>query len=232
MNHLIKSIFAMGIFSFLALGKGFAQSHDFADFGRYEKMNAEIRQSAKSQKRVVFLGNSITDNWAEMRPEFFTSNDYIGRGISGQTSYQFLLRFREDVVKLHPDLVIINAGTNDIAENTGSYVEEHTFGNILSMVDIARANGIQVILTSVLPAARFGWNEKVTDGPAKIQALNKRLERYAKENKLRYVDYYSALVDKDGITLRKDYSEDGVHPTHQGYEVMEKIIKKAIRRTL
>jgi lysophospholipase L1-like esterase len=210
-----------------------AQKHEFANYKRYAKANSELPKVTKKDKRVVFMGNSITEGWPMHRPEFFKENpNYVGRGIGGQTSYQFLLRFREDVVKLNPKVVIINAGTNDVAENTGPYNEEFTFNNIVSMVDIAKANKIKVILTSVLPAARFGWHPHVTDAPDKIISLNKRIEAYAKANKIPYVDYYKALVDEDGRTLPKKYSNDGVHPLPDGYKVMEALIQPVIKKLL
>ena len=144
----------------------------------------------------------------------------------------FLLRFREDVIKLAPALVVINAGTNDIAENAGAYNEEYTFGNIVSMVELARANKIKVILTSVLPAAAFGWNPSVKDAPQKIMQLNARIRKYAQENKIPYVDYYSEMVEGDNKALNSSYTRDGVHPTLEGYKVMEALIKKAIDKVL
>ena len=163
---------------------------------------------------------------------FFEKNGYVGRGISGQTSSHFLLRFREDVIKLAPALVVINAGTNDIAENAGAYNEEYTFGNIVSMVELARANKIKVILTSVLPAAAFGWNPSVKDAPQKIMQLNARIRKYAQENKIPYVDYDSEMVEGDNKALNSSYTRDGVHPTLEGYKVMEALIKKAIDKVL
>ena len=210
-----------------------AQKHEFANYKRYAKANSELPAVTKKDKRVVFMGNSITEGWPMHRPEFFKENpNYVGRGIGGQTSYQFLLRFREDVVKLNPKVVIINAGTNDVAENTGPYNEEFTFNNIVSMVEIAKANKIKVVLTSVLPAARFGWHPHVTDAPEKIMSLNKRIEAYAKANKIPYVDYYTPLVDTDGRTLAKKYSNDGVHPLPDGYKVMEALIQPVIKKLL
>lgn len=206
------------------------RQNDWANFERYAKSNQEIISSADTGRRVVFLGNSITDNWASMRPDFFKANGFIGRGISGQTTYQFLSRFRNDVINLHPKLVVINAATNDVAENTHEYNEDMTFGNIVSMVELAKANNIKVILTTTLPAAAFGWNRAITDGPSKIQALNKRLAEYAKKNKIPFVDYYSVLVDEDGVTLPVKYSNDGVHPTEAGYEIMEATVLPVIRK--
>lgn len=208
----------------------YARQPDWANFSRYAQANKEVLATPDTGRRVVFMGNSITDNWAAMRPSFFSDNGFIGRGISGQSSYQFLSRFRADVINLHPRLVVINAATNDIAENTHEYDEDMTFGNIVSMVELARANNIKVILTTTLPAASFGWNKAITDGPEKIASLNRRLAEYAKKNKIAFVDYYSALVDTDGKTLNPKYSKDGVHPTEAGYEVMESIILPAVRK--
>lgn len=214
------------------VGEAVAQNRDFGGLARYAQQNAELAKPAKKEKRVVFMGNSITEGWVRTHPDFFKTNGYIGRGISGQTSYQFLVRFREDVIKLSPALVIINAGTNDVAENTGPYNEEYTFGNIVSMVELAKVNKIKVILTSVLPAAAFGWRPEIKDAPQKIQALNARIEAYAKANKIPYVNYYQALVVPESKALNPQYSKDGVHPTGEGYDIMEPLIKAAIEKAL
>ena len=155
-----------------SVGETYAQKHEFANYKRYATENAALAQPVKKEKRVVFMGNSITEGWVRTHPDFFKTNGYIGRGISGQTSYQFLLRFREDVINLSPALVVINAGTNDLAENTGAYNEDYTFGNIASMAELAKANKIKVILTSVLPAAEFPWRREIKDAPQKIQSLS------------------------------------------------------------
>ena len=210
-----------------------AQKHEFANYKRFAKANSELPKVTKKDKRVVFMGNSITEGWPSHRPEWFKENpNYVGRGISGQTSYQFLLRVREDVIKLNPKVVVINAGTNDVAENTGPYNEEFTFGNIVSMVNIAKANKIKVILTSVLPAKGFGWRPDIKDAPEKIMALNARIKKYAEENKIPYVDYYTALVDTDGRSIPAKYSRDGVHPLPEGYKVMEALIQPVIKKML
>lgn len=210
-----------------------AQKHDqFANFKRYDQANKELSAPTKKEKRVVFMGNSITEGWVKIHPEFFKENGYIGRGISGQTSYQFLLRFRNDVINLKPKLVIINAGTNDVAENSGPFDIENTFGNIASMAEMAKANKIKVILTSVLPAAGFRWNKKITDAPDRIEALNAKIEAYAKANKIPYVDYYQPMVSGAERALNPDYSKDGVHPTLDGYLVMEALIKPVIDKAL
>lgn len=212
---------------------GNAQRHDdWGNYKRYEKANKELPAPAKNEKRVVFMGNSITEGWVDIHPEFFKENKYIGRGIGGQTSYQFLLRFRSDVIDLQPKLVIINAGTNDAAENTGPYNADITFGNIVSMVDLAKANKIKVILTSVLPASAFKWNPRIKDSADRIEALNKKIEAYAKANKIPYVDYYKEMVSGPERSLNPKYSNDGVHPTLEGYLVMEALIKPAIDKAL
>ncbi len=209
-----------------------ADNRDFAGISRYAKANKELPSKGKGEKRVVFLGNSITDQWIKYSPEFFSENNYINRGISGQTSYQFLLRFREDVINLNPDLVIINVGTNDCAENTCPYNQDVTFGNLVSMVELARMNKIKVILTSVLPAGGFRWNKDITDAPDRIVSLNDRIKAYAMKNKIPYVDYYSSMVSEKGRALNPAYTKDGVHPLKSGYTVMEPLIKEAIKKAL
>ena len=204
---------------------------DWPYYCRYRDANAALKESGV-RPNVVFMGDSITEGWVANDAAFFEDNGYVGRGIGGQTSSHFLLRFREDVIKLAPALVVINAGTNDIAENAGAYNEEYTFGNIVSMVELARANKIKVILTSVLPAAAFGWNPSVKDAPQKIMQLNARIRKYAQENKIPYVDYYSEMVEGDNKALNSSYTRDGVHPTLEGYKVMEALIKKAIDKVL
>lgn len=210
-----------------------AQKHDsFANFQRYGKDNIALGAPEKKEKRVVLMGNSITDAWPNVRPEFFEKNRLIGRGISGQTSYQFVLRFRQDVLDLKPKVVVINYGTNDIALNSGPYDEDKTFGNVLTMVELARYNKMKVILTSCLPAGGFGWRPEVTDAIQKIRHLNARVQAYAKENKIPYVDYFSALVSEDGTCLNPKYAKDnpGVHPNAEGYEVMEGLLLPVIEK--
>lgn len=210
----------------------YADNNDWGNIHRYASLNRELALPAKGEHRVVFMGNSITEGWVNIHPEFFNDNNYIGRGISGQTSPQMLLRFREDVINLHPDIVVINAGTNDCAENTGPFNIDVTFGNIVSMVELAKANGIKVMIASVLPAAEFAWNKNVTDAAIRISSLNEKLKDYATENNIPYVDYYSQLVYGDDRALNPAYTNDGVHPTADGYTVMEAIVGPAIKNAL
>lgn len=232
-RQCFKYFFCLSVSVFcLSWAEAAAQSRDWANFKRYAKANKELSVPVKKENRVVFMGNSITEGWAGSRPEFFKENNYIGRGISGQTSYQFVVRFREDVINLRPELVVINAGTNDVAENTGFYNEDITLGNIVSMVELAKANKIKVILTSVLPASEFGWNKKITDAADRIAGLNARIEAYAKTHKIPYVDYYKEMVSGPGRSLNPAYTRDGVHPTKEGYAVMEALIKPVIDKLL
>lgn len=170
------------------------QAQDWANLNRFQKENAAIETPAKGEKRVVFMGNSITEGWIRTCPEFFPKN-YINRGISGQTTPQMLIRFRQDVIELHPKVVVILAGTNDIAGNTGPSTLDMIENNIKSMTELAKANGIKVILCSVLPAYDFPWR-KGLEPAEKICKLNRWIEQYAQKNKIVYLDYYSSLVDE------------------------------------
>lgn len=178
---------------------------------------------AKSRRvEAVLIGNSITDNWAKFDPDFFAANNFVGRGISGQVTAQMLSRFQADVVELNPKMVIIMAGTNDIAMNNGFISHEHILQNIQSMVELAKYHKIKPVLCSCLPAAAFKWRPNLT--PAEdIKRLNEMIEAYAKANKIKYIDYYSALVDEHG-GLPKKYAKDGVHPNLDAYKIMETIL--------
>ena len=215
----------------IALGTQ-AQKHEFGNWKRYAKANKELGAPAKGEKRVVLMGNSITDGWPHTRPDFFKNNNLIGRGIGGQTSYQFLLRFREDVINLQPKVVVINYGTNDIAENTGPYNEDLTYGNVLSMVELARYHKCKVILTSCLPAGGFSWRPAITDGMDKIRSLNARVKAYAEANKIPYVDYFNAMLNEDGTAMNPELANDnpGVHPNATGYAIMESLLLPVIKK--
>lgn len=195
-----------------------AANRDWAQFYRYEKANELLAKAPKA----VLMGNSITDFWAKRRPDFFTKYNLAGRGISGQTSSQMLVRFQSDVVDLRPEMVVILAGTNDIALNNGKITLKHVFQNIVSMCQIAKFNGIEPVIASILPASTFSWRKDLKPADD-IKELNRMLADYAKENGIKYVDYYSALTDAQG-GLPEQYSKDGVHPNVQGYEVMERVI--------
>lgn len=199
---------------------------------RYAADNERVKALPASQRRVVFMGNSITDAWPRVRPDFFTSHGFIGRGFSGQTTYEFLTRFRADVIGLAPEVVVINGGTNDIAENGRNYNEDRTFGHIQSMVELAQAHGIKPILATTLPSAGFSWNREINDAPQKITSLNKRLRAYAAEKGIPFVDYYSAMVEGPSGALKAEYTKDGVHPVAAGYAVMEAAVLPVLESLL
>ena len=198
--------------------------NDWPNYDRYAEANAQVTVAPKA----VLMGDSITDGWPFADPEFFSDNNFVGRGISGQVTNQMLLRFRQDVIDLHPKYVVILAGTNDIAENSGKIDIEKTFGNIVSMCDLARANGIKPIICSVIPAASFYWRPSVTDAAEKIAQFNTMLEEYAKANKIKYVDYHSAMKDERG-GLPQNLANDGVHPTREGYDIMKNLLLKVLK---
>ena len=198
-----------------------AKSPDWADKGRYLQENNMLRAAGEDSLRVVMMGNSITEFWVELHHDFFPVNHLVGRGISGQVSSQMLARFRQDVINLKPRIVVINCGTNDIAENNGPYDEDITMDNIISMTELALAHHIEVVLTSVLPCDRFSWNPSIKDAPSKIKRLNQRIIDYAaKMPNVHYLDYYPSMT-LDGESMNSDFTDDGVHPNSKGYDVME-----------
>ena len=209
---------------------GNIKAQDWANLNKYQTQNASLPIPTAEQKRIVFMGDSITEFWGVIDPEYFSGKTYINRGISGQTTPQMLIRFRADVIALQPTAVVILAGINDIAGNTGPSSIEMIRDNVFSMVELAKANNIKVILCSVLPAYDFPW--KPNQQPVeKIKALNEILKNYAAANNIVYVDYYSAMVDKR-LGLNIEYSNDGVHPNKTGYQIMQPIIEKAIGQVL
>lgn len=207
----------------------YSYNQDWAELSRYRSENEKIK-NAVSYDRIVFMGNSITEGWTLYSPFFKENHNYINRGISGQTSPQMLLRFRSDVIDLHPEAVVILSGINDIAGNTGPSTLQMIMDNIISMAELAKANNIDVILCSVLPAYDFPWNPGL-EPAMKIVALNKMIKKYAIENQLTFVDYFSAMVD-DKNGLKAEYSEDGVHPNTKGYSIMEPLVNKAIKKVI
>ncbi len=203
---------------------------DWPNLNKYAAENQKLHAMANAGDRVVFMGNSITEFWKVTDSSFFAGKPYINRGISGQTTSQMLVRFRPDVIDLQPAVVVILAGINDIAENTGPISLEHVFGNIVSMVQLARANNIKVVLSSVLPANRFPWRPQIKPADKVIQ-LNAMLEAYCLKNKVVYLDYYSKMVDEHK-GLDKKYGDDGVHPTLAGYRMMEPLLEAAVQKAL
>jgi len=207
--------------------------NEFANTSRYDKANLELKLHAAANNRVVFMGNSITEGWVQMRPDFFDNRDYINRGIGGQTTPQMLLRFRQDVVDLNPKVVVILAGTNDIAGNSGYISLEAIISTIKSMAEIANANEIKVIISSILPAIDYPWKPGL-DPASKIITINKALKAFSEENNFIYLDYYAAMVDDKGGLKVPEYTtaNDLVHPNKDGYLVMEKLAEIAINKAL
>lgn len=203
---------------------------DWPNLARFHDENTNLRQPAAGENRVVFMGNSITEGWKESDPAFFTTKPYINRGISGQTTPQMLIRFRPDVIDLNPKVVVILAGINDIAGNTGPATLEMIEANIASMAELARFHGIKVVLSSVLPAYDFWWNPGVFP-TERISALNEWIKKYAAESGFTYLDYYSHMADETKA-LKVEYTMDGVHPNLAGYKVMEPLAEMAIENAL
>ncbi|MEO8909429.1 MAG: SGNH/GDSL hydrolase family protein [Gemmatimonadaceae bacterium] len=205
-------------------------ANDWPNLAKYREANASLPAPGPAENRVVFYGNSITEGWARFLPAMFPGKPYIGRGISGQTTPQMLVRFRQDVVALKPKVVVILAGTNDIAGNTGPSTLEMIEDNLASMTEIAKANGIRVVLSSVLPVYDYPWRPGL-EPALKIIALNKWMRHYAARSGQVYLDYHSAMADsRQG--LPPNLAGDGVHPTEAGYRVMAPLAEKAIAQAL
>lgn len=219
-NFMCSSVFAQN-----KIDEGWI---NWTNFKKYVNQNKEVREKQKGEVRVVFLGDSIFEGWSVARPDFFKDKPYFNRGISGQVTAQMLLRFQEDVINLHPDVLVLKAGINDIAENAGAYDQEKTLNNIKSIVQLAKANKVKVVLCSVLPANRFVWRPALT--PAnKVIDLNTALQAYAKVENVMYLDLYTAVVD-DQKGMKSVFANDGVHPTVEGYKVLEPLVEQAILR--
>jgi len=216
---------------FLAMIMGeVSQAQDWANLTRFREENVKAGMPEPGVKRVVFMGNSITEGWSNIDPDFFAGKPYINRGISGQTTPQMLLRFRADVINLKPAVVVILAGTNDIAGNTGPSTPEMIMDNIISMTELAKSNGIEVILSSVLPAFDYPWRPGLNPDK-KIPELNSMIKKYAVENGIIYLDYFTVMTDgRNG--LKTEYTYDGVHPNKNGYDVMDVLVEKAIAKAL
>ena len=204
--------------------------NDYANFARYRAANAQLGAPATGERRVVFMGNSITEGWVRFFPTMFPGKPYIGRGIGGQTTPQMLVRFHADVVALKPAVVVILGGTNDIAGNTGPSTIEMIEDNLMAMTEVAQANGIRVVLSSVLPVYDYPWKRGLTPAP-KIVAINTWMKAYAARVGAVYLDYHGAMRDdRDG--LRAGLGDDGVHPNEAGYRIMADLAEKAIADAL
>ena len=204
---------------------------DWPQLARYREDNARLGPPRAGERRVVFLGDSITDNWGRQEgTRFFPGKPYVNRGISGQTTPQMLLRFRQDVIDLKPAVVVILAGTNDIAGNTGTSTLGMIEDNLRSMTELARAHGIRVVLASVLPVSDYPWRRGLQPA-GKVRELNAWIKQYATSAGAIYLDYYSTLSNADG-GLDPNLAKDGVHPTPAGYERMAPLAEKAIARAL
>jgi len=219
---------AVLLLSMLTTQFSFAQ--DWPNLNRFKADNAKLGLPSAGEKRVVFMGNSITEGWIGTHPEFFAGKSYINRGIGGQTTPQMLVRFRADVINLKPKVVLILAGTNDIAGNTGPSTLEMIEDNIFSMAQLAKANDIKVILCSILPVFDYPWKPGL-EPAEKIITVNQALKNYASKNGMIYLDYFSAVVD-ERKGMKAEYSKDGIHPNAAGYKAMEPLAESAIAKAL
>lgn len=226
MKNLLSILFLLLTMSTLNT----TNAQDWANLERFREANAQLPEPDSSENRVVFMGNSITEGWLNFRPEFFKGKPYVNRGISGQTTPQMLLRFRQDVIELNPSVVVILAGINDIAGNTGPSTIDMIMDNLMSMTELAVANHIKVVICSLLPAKDFPWRPGLQPDK-KVVELNKLLRNYSEKKHLVYVDYFSNMVD-DGNGMKEALAYDGVHPTAIGYSVMEPLVEKGISEAL
>ena len=208
---------------------GYSQK-DWFRFNDYKADNERII-AEEAFPEVVFMGNSITENWAYFHPEFFTSHNYLGRGIGGQTSAHMLVRFKTDVIDLHPKAVVIMAGTNDVAHNDFWVAPEQVVNNVISMCELARAHGIIPIISSITPCTKFVWRPEIENAGQTIVEINKNLKAYAEANDIVYVNYHSAFADENQA-FPFSLSEDGCHPNPDTYYTMEEMVLEAIREVL
>ena len=220
---MIRRIFA--IYMLMALHQQ-TNAQDWADLNYYRNANTLLENPAENEDRVVFMGNSITEFWKTVHPDFFVGKTYVNRGIGGQTTSQMLLRFRADVVNLHPKVVVFLGGTNDIAGNTGDVSLDMIEDNIFSMIELASSNGISVVLCSVLPVFDYPWSPG-KEPAEKIIELNEALRFYAETHGIPFVDFHTPMKDERN-GLRLEFGEDGVHPNVDGYLIMEPLVEQAI----
>ena len=226
----MKNIFFIYILTSLVVISNYVTAQALINLNMYKEENSNLGLPKEGENRVLFMGNSITSSWKSFNPDFFLENNYVNRGISGETSTQMLLRFRSDVINLQPTAVVILAGINDIAENQGPISIPDIARNIFFMSQLAIENNIKVILCSVLPAYDFSWRPGLNPKD-KVISLNKLIQNHAIENSFEYVDYFSSMVDERN-GLIKEYGNDEVHPNLEGYRVMESIVQKSINKVL
>ena len=211
----------------IRIGTTQAKNQDWANLGYYEQQNKQLTKPSENGKRIVFIGDSITEEWGHLYSEFFSNNLYINRGIGGQTTPQIMIRFRPDAIDLYPDVINIFAGTNDIAGNTGLSTVKMITDNIFTMAEVAIMKNIKVIISSILPVKNYPWSEDITDAPSKINSINEIIKEYVNNNNLFYIDYFSHMVDKNE-GLKSKYTYDGVHPNKAGYKKMSGVAEKII----
>ena len=226
----MKNVFFMYILTSLVILSNHVNAQMMINLNKYKEENSSLGLPKQGENRIVFMGNSITEDWKSLSPNFFLDNNYVNRGIGGETSTQMLLRFRSDVINLKPSAVVILAGINDIAENQGPISIPDIARNIFFMSQLASENNIKVILCSVLPAYDFPWRPGLNPKD-KVISLNDLIQKHAQEKSFEYVDYFSSMVDERN-GLIKEYGNDEVHPNLEGYRVMESIIQKSINKVL
>ena len=226
----MKNLFFMYILTSLVILSNHVNAQMMINLNKYKEENSSLGLPKQGENRIVFMGNSITEDWKSLSPNFFLDNNYVNRGIGGETSTQMLLRFRSDVINLKPSAVVILAGINDIAENQGPISIPDIARNIFFMSQLASENNIKVILCSVLPAYDFPWRPGLNPKD-KVISLNDLIQKHAQEKSFEYVDYFSSMVD-ERKGLIKEYGNDEVHPNLEGYRVMESIIQKSIHKVL
>ena len=226
----MKNVFFIYILTSLVILSNYLNAQMMINLNKYKEENSSLGLPKQGENRIVFMGNSITEDWKSLSPNFFLDNNYVNRGIGGETSTQMLLRFRSDVINLKPSAVVILAGINDIAENQGPISIPDIARNIFFMSQLASENNIKVILCSVLPAYDFPWRPGLNPKD-KVISLNDLIQKHAQEKSFEYVDYFSSMVD-ERKGLIKEYGNDEVHPNLEGYRVMESIIQKSINKVL
>jgi len=205
------------------------QHLDWANLSYYWKDNEKLIESSGGKDKIIFMGDSITEEWGRLSPEFFQPVVFVNRGIGGQTTPQMLLRFKQDVINLNPCIVFILAGTNDIAGNTGPSNIDMITNNIYSMAELAMTYNIKTVLSSILPVDKYPWSDQIKEVPETILTINKKLKSFSNQHDIIYIDYYSEMVG-DNRGLKKEYTTDGVHLNKMGYDVMCEVVKKVLKK--